>query len=921
MGGPESEPNGVRIIARDHDQSPVEVSVVLPCLNEEASVGACIEKILAVFSEQKIDGEIIVVDNGSTDQSVPIIRSEYPSVRLLSEPERGYGAAVRRGIDSARGTSIIMGDADGTYDFLEIPKFVDLLRQGYDLVMGSRLKGKILPGAMRWSHRRIGNPILSGALKLFFGGDTSDSHCGLRGFTKAAYDKMGLQTTGMEFASEMVIHSLIKELKIAEVPITYYPRRGESKLLGFRDAWRHIRFMLIYSPGYLFLLPGFALFLASLAATVRLAFGPLELPEGHVSVSQGRLFIGEQSVEGLQGSFGLDHGDLHAEIGRGPGSEPFVLLRALAREKKVQGILDLRISGETGDTAHLAQRLSGDLLKDVRLDAQAEGELDKDGLHWQGRIREFAGHFQGFDLVQARAGILGGDAQAMTMDLEFEGYQGRTAAPGGTPPGAVPAAPTANLHLSGSLPFSTTGAARLRCVGSGQLANLKTILDHLLELENASGLLADLKPEGRATMDLTASGSLADPRLDGTLALSNGRLMLRTFPQSVEDVSFTIQFKGREIFLPENDPLMGTFAQGNIGVWGKASWQLGGLSRYDLKASLMDFLLRDVPAGFELQGSLDASLSGDDRNGGVLKGTLDAERAAYRTDISLNDLILNRSLGSTPDLAGLDPDDPLGRIDLDLDLHLRQPWDFDTNLLKIKGRPEGTFKILGTLARPGLKGRMEFLPGGRLTNLLPAGDVVLERSTIDFTDPLVMNPVINLEGRIDVPPYLVTLSINGTLDQLNLVPTSTPSLRQDEVVAILIDPTLAQSIGTTAGPTSQTVLTSGFLGAGQSLLVSLAFANFQETLRKTLGLDRVNASVRTGTAGNLETSLTLGKSLDLLGFRTPIIGTYRRSGEVATLSGQVEWRFGNLILQFGASGSKATGINPTGEIRHTWSPR
>jgi len=335
----------------------------------------------------------------------------------------------------------------------------------------------------------------------------------------------------------------------------------------------------------------------------------------------------------------------------------------------------------------------------------------------------------------------------------------------------------------------------------------------------------------------------------------------------------------------------------------------------------MDFLLRDVPAGFELQGSLDASLSGDDRNGGVLKGTLDAERAAYRTDISLNDLILNRSLGSTPDLAGLDPDDPLGRIDLDLDLHLRQPWDFDTNLLKIKGRPEGTFKILGTLARPGLKGRMEFLPGGRLTNLLPAGDVVLERSTIDFTDPLVMNPVINLEGRIDVPPYLVTLSINGTLDQLNLVPTSTPSLRQDEVVAILIDPTLAQSIGTTAGPTSQTVLTSGFLGAGQSLLVSLAFANFQETLRKTLGLDRVNASVRTGTAGNLETSLTLGKSLDLLGFRTPIIGTYRRSGEVATLSGQVEWRFGNLILQFGASGSKATGINPTGEIRHTWSPR
>ncbi len=648
-------------------------------------------------------------------------------------------------------------------------------------------------------------------------------------------------------------------------------------------------------------------------------FGSFEIPEGRIEVSQGRVFIGEQSVEGLKGFLLHEQSGLRAEVGSGQGAQPFALFQAFSRDGKIQGTLDVHVSAETADTANLAQRLTGDLLKDLRLDAQAEGELDAQGLRWQGRLHEFVGHFQGFDLTQAREGKLSGNAQAMAVDLDVEGRQQSSPQPGAP---AAPNAPTATrLRLIGSLPMSATGSGNLRGVGSGQLADLKTILDHVLELENASGLLADLKPEGRATMDLTLSGSLENPRLDGTLALAAGRLMLRTFPQSVEDVSFTLQFKGREILLPESDPLMGTFAQGNLGVWGKATWQLGGLSHYDLRASLMDFLLRDVPAGFELQGSLDASLSGDDQNGGVLRGTLDAERAAYRTDISLNDLILNRSAGSIPDLAGLDPDDPLSRIDLDLDLNLRQPWDFDTNLLKIKGRPEGTFKILGTLARPGLKGRMEFLPGGRLTNLLPAGDVVLERCTIDFTDPLVMNPVIAMEGRIDIPPYLVTLTINGTLDQLTLVPTSTPSLRQDEVVAILIDPTLAQSIGTTAGPTSQTVLTSGFLGAGQSLLVSLAFANFQETLRKTLGLDRVNASVRTGTTGNLETSITLGKSFDLFNFRTPIIGTYRRSGEVATISGQVEWRFGNFVLQFGASGSNATGIDPTGEIRHTWSPR
>jgi len=254
-----------------------QLSVVLPCLNEENSIEICIKKIKDVFEKEKIDGEIIVVDNGSTDRSVEIVK-KYKDVKLLFEPQKGYGSALRCGIENAQGEYIIMGDADNTYDFYEIPKFLERLKEGYDLVIGSRFKGKILKGAMSFSHRYIGNPILTEMLRFFFGGNISDAHCGLRGFTKQAYQKMALRTTGMEFASEMVIHALKKKLKIAEIPITYYPRIGESKLSSFRDAWRHIRFMLLYSPDYLFLLPGIILFLVGFI----ISFGILA--KGYISL-------------------------------------------------------------------------------------------------------------------------------------------------------------------------------------------------------------------------------------------------------------------------------------------------------------------------------------------------------------------------------------------------------------------------------------------------------------------------------------------------------------------------------------------------------------------------------------------------------------------------------------------------------------
>ncbi len=254
------------------DSSPV-VSVVMPCLNEAAGVAVCVEKALRAFREMGIEGEVVVADNGSTDGSPEI--AARAGARVVRESRRGYGSAYLRGVAEARGRILIMGDADDTYDFLDLARFVAPLTAGEaDLVMGTRLRGQILPGAMPWSHRWIGNPILSGMLKLLFRTSISDSHCGMRSFTREAWQRMALRTTGMEFASEMVVSALRNRLRVTEIPITYRPRIGESKLSGFYDAWRHVRFMLLYSPSYLFQLPGLLLLIVGGILMAALAWGP-----------------------------------------------------------------------------------------------------------------------------------------------------------------------------------------------------------------------------------------------------------------------------------------------------------------------------------------------------------------------------------------------------------------------------------------------------------------------------------------------------------------------------------------------------------------------------------------------------------------------------------------------------------------------
>jgi glycosyltransferase involved in cell wall biosynthesis len=241
----------------------IEVSIVMPCLNEADTLETCIQKAQKALDSAAISGEIIVADNGSTDASLEI--AERLGVRVVHIAEKGYGSALMGGIEAARGLFVIMGDADDSYDFLEIPKFVARLREGYDLVQGCRLPkggGTIVSGAMPWSHRHIGNPLFTFLVRTWFKAPIHDVYCGLRGFTKQLYLELNQRCTGMEFATEMIIRSSLFGYKIVEVPITLHPDGRVAHpphLKTFRDGWRTLRFFMLYSPRWLFLMPGLVL--------------------------------------------------------------------------------------------------------------------------------------------------------------------------------------------------------------------------------------------------------------------------------------------------------------------------------------------------------------------------------------------------------------------------------------------------------------------------------------------------------------------------------------------------------------------------------------------------------------------------------------------------------------------------------------
>jgi glycosyltransferase involved in cell wall biosynthesis len=309
--------------------SATRVSVVIPCLNEAENIAQCVQRAHQVLLDHDIQGEVIVVDNGSEDGSGQIAR--FADARVVDEPRRGYGQAYLTGFDAAAGDFIVMIDADLTYDFAEIPRFVHELEQGAELVMGNRLDD-VQPGAMSMLSR-IGNPLLSGFLNLLYRTPVADAHCGMRAFRRDILPTLDLQSTGMELASEMVIRAAKSDIDIRELPIALYPRGGESKLVPFRDGWRHLRLMLVYSPQFLFIIPGALMVLlgllidatvvskttilgrafyihAEIGATLLIIVGVEVIALGLIARTYGVYFMGvrDQFLERMRARFKLEHG-------------------------------------------------------------------------------------------------------------------------------------------------------------------------------------------------------------------------------------------------------------------------------------------------------------------------------------------------------------------------------------------------------------------------------------------------------------------------------------------------------------------------------------------------------------------------------------------------------------------------------------
>jgi len=252
-----------------------EISVVVPCLNEEDAVGTVVDQAWQGIRDSGRRGEVIVVDNASTDRSAEVA-AEHGAI-VVREERPGYGSAYLAGLAVARGDYVVMGDADATYPMRELALFVERLASGNDLVVGSRFEGTIHGEAMPWLNRHVGNPILTGLLNILFGVKISDAHCGMRAVRRDALEALDLHSTGMEFASEMVFKAFRRKLRVSEIPIDYYPRVGESKLNRFGDAWRHVRFMLLYSPSWLYFVPGVILLVIGIVGAIALAAGPVTL--------------------------------------------------------------------------------------------------------------------------------------------------------------------------------------------------------------------------------------------------------------------------------------------------------------------------------------------------------------------------------------------------------------------------------------------------------------------------------------------------------------------------------------------------------------------------------------------------------------------------------------------------------------------
>ena len=346
-------------------QEQCNLSIVMPCLNEAETLETCISKAKGFLQKSGMRGEIIIADNGSTDGSLEL--AEKAKVKIVHVAEKGYGSALLGGIEAARGEFVIMGDADDSYDFSDLGGFVEALESGYDLVMGNRFKGGIRPGAMPFLHRYLGNPVLSWLARLFFKSNIGDFHCGLRGLRRDAILALNLQTTGMEFASEMIVKATLRGLKIKEVPTILYPdgRTRPPHLRTWSDGWRHLRFLLLYSPRWLFFYPGLALTVLGILISAFLLPGPRRV--GNVTLDINTLMyaslltiVGVQAV--LFSLFTTVFGVNAGLLPRDPLTEQFV--QRIGLEKGILlslGMILLGFASSIGALVYWSQNLFGEI--------------------------------------------------------------------------------------------------------------------------------------------------------------------------------------------------------------------------------------------------------------------------------------------------------------------------------------------------------------------------------------------------------------------------------------------------------------------------------------------------------------------------------------------------------------------------------
>jgi len=643
-------------------------------------------------------------------------------------------------------------------------------------------------------------------------------------------------------------------------------------------------------------------------------YGSIVIPEGKVILSEGQIDVGRDvTVEGLTGNLSVSNGSVlgslffHDYI----YSENTLLeLDARKNQNALTGWLRVALSHETADTENLARAFTKGALDDLNLSFIARGRLSDRGLTWRSDIDMLNGRIFGLEFSQQSLGSLDGNSDGIKLAFDL----------GSRNVEDVSSDPLSRLRVNGEISHRDTQAIDFTFVGTADLEQIRNVLAGVFD-ESRDTFLAGFTPDGVGMMDLRLHGPIDAMGLDGTMQIRGARLQPgRDFPYGIENLNLDLSCQNRRIALKN---LEGRMARGRLSCFGDVVWNNSGVESYQIQTQLDNFQYSYKPEGFQLDASVNALFHNIPGGKGEIRGTLRASNMAYVAEINLARIILENSIGAIPGIPNIEFDNPMDSINLNLDVELSQPWIFDTNIIKIKGMPSEKFKILGTLANPGLLGSIDFAPGGRITNILPAGDIIVEKGSIDFPDPSIMNPMINIQGQIDISPFRVNLSVQGPLDSINITPTSTPTLRQDEVISLILNPAVALTLGNSAYNNSlaSATVANGLIGAASGLLITNLAAPLQEQIRRTLRLDRVSVALRTSTPGVFESDVVIGKNINLMGKSIPVTGSYTRTNNLATMGGQMEWRLGNLVIQLGASGGREVGVAPSGEIRYSWSFR